>query len=564
MKAVGLAILFTALVGWVLPSSSDSDRTAPAQSAPTRRDNPHESDPFADTLVLCPPQFQPALTPWLVWREGQGHRIEVVTPRPTPLENRELIRERAVFGHLQNLWIVGDSGDRQQPDRCLVPTDYITAEVNVLFGSDPQIATDHTYADPDGDGIPELAVGRLPVDSVEQLSQQIRKIIRYEQSDSDSEWQRRINLIAGVGGFGRLVDKLIEQSTRQLVTDLIPGSFQTSVTYGSWASTYCPDPRRFSETAIERFNEGCLFWVYIGHGSRHQLDRVRLPDQSHPILDCADCRALGARQGNPIAIFLACYTGAMDGPQDCLAEEMLLRDDGPIAVIGGSRVTMPYAMGLLSLELMREYFDGDAVTLGQLLKVAKQRMAERSGEESGDDYRSLIETMGQVFSPQPGLLEAERREHLHLMHLIGDPLLRIKRPQRLSLSAPPRAHRGDAVWVTGNCPRAGRYTIEVAYRRDRFRHRPPFRGTYRSGDAIFEGYQEAYDRARDLVCYRAEHSLPAGAFRTSLRLPEDANGECVISVFNAEGAELVLGDTPIFIADPPTRVGTSSPPPTVR
>ena len=53
---------------------------------------------------------------------------------------------------------------------------------------------------------------------------------------------------------------------------------------------------------------------------------------------------------------LACYTAAFDQPQDCLAEELLKTEGGPVAVYGGSRVTMPYAMGVMGTAMMDEYF----------------------------------------------------------------------------------------------------------------------------------------------------------------------------------------------------------------
>ena len=186
----------------------------------------------------------------------------VQTALSTPLKNKKAIAATAANLKIQNVLIVGDSGDAWLNPKSLVPTDYVLAKVNVKYGSDPVIATDSPYADLDNDGVPELAIGRLPVDSPEELKAITRRIIQYESTTS-GKWQRRINLIAGMGGFGALVDKVIENTTKQILTDLVPPSFPTTMTYGSWTSPYCPDPSRFSDVAIERFNEGCMFWVYM-------------------------------------------------------------------------------------------------------------------------------------------------------------------------------------------------------------------------------------------------------------------------------------------------------------
>ncbi len=544
----------------VLVGSSGAELSAqPKQSLGNRRSLASENlDAMlgSDTLVICPDEYRSALAPWLAYRKKQGHRITLVASLATAYENRKMIQKVAANGALKNVLIVGDSGDRENRAASQVPTDFVKARVNVQFGSDPEIATDNRYADLDGDGLPELSIGRMPVDSPLELTRQIKKIIRYETSNSNSEWQRRINFIAGVGGFGQLIDKLIEQTTKQMVTDLVPPAYKTSMTYGSWTSPYCPDPRLFSKTIIERFNEGCLFWVYIGHGSRHRLDKIYLPDRAYRILDCATCDQFNSRHGNPIAIFLACYTGAMDDPRDCLAEEMWARKNGPIAVVAGSRVTMPYAMSLFSLEMLREYFDGDVQTLGELIKVAKIRMANNGA--SDDPYRSMIEGMGKSFSPKPKLLAEERREHLHLMHLIGDPLLRLKRPQAMKISVPVVANAGAVIPVTGVSPGGGTYTVEVSYKRDRYRTRPPRRREYEPTEEAFDKYQVAYDNARQLVCLRADAKVVAGQFMIEVPLPANASGDCVVSVFNTAAPNIVMGSAPVFINAMKRKSGSAS------
>ena len=373
-----------------------------------------------------------------------------------PLNVKELkqtIRRFAKSGSLKHVLIVGDVGDQ---NHLKVPTDFVKAKVNVLFGSDPEIATDNPYADLNSDGLPDLSIGRIPLDTVVEIDNYIERIIKYESPSHKQQWQRRINFIAGVGGFGSMIDGLIEQTTKTIITDLVPGEYETSMTYGSWCSPFCPDPRRFSEVAISRFNEGCLFWIYIGHGSRTALDRVRMPDRSHLILDNQTVQKLNCVEGSPIALFLACYTGAMDHPVDCLAETMLRQDGGPIAVICGSRVTMPYAMSLLSLEMVHEYFHGDAETLGELTLLSKQRMVK--GSANNPKYREMIEGMGQVFSPAPRLLDLERLEHAQLIQLIGDPLLRLRRPDRLELQAKHVPVLGNQIQVSGVSQEAGGFS----------------------------------------------------------------------------------------------------------
>ena len=500
-----------------------------------------------DVLVICPQRFQPAMAKWIQYRTKQGHSIEVLSPAPTSAGVKKQIRKVATRKTLKHVFLVGDSGDCFAQDGDLVPTDYVAAKVNVLFGSEPEIATDHTYVDFDDDGIQDLSIGRLPVDSIAEIERFTERVIRYEADQSGSQqWRRRINVVAGVGGFGRVIDGLIEQTTKQIITDLIPAGYETKMTYGSWTSPYCPDPRRFSDSTIERFNEGCLFWVYIGHGDRHRLDKVFMPDQSHDILNSQSVGKLSCREGNPIAVFLACYTGANDDPSDCLAETMLRQEKGPIAAICGTRVTMPYAMSLLSLEMVHEFFQGEAQTLGQLMMVAKRRMVK--GSDNNQEYRDLIEGLGKTFNPSPGLLEQERLEHVQLIHLVGDPLLRLKRPETIQLNSPEQATQGERFEIDGVVDSPGNLTIELAYERDRLRYRPPRRKDYDSGEVSFAKYQETYEEAQKLVWTTHTVKLEkAGAFKTEIVVPPNVSGRCVVRAVLNSDSKFAIGSSLIKV-----------------
>jgi len=96
---------------------------------------------------------------------------------------------------------------------------------------------------------------------------------------------------------------------------------------------------------------------------------------------------VNCRAGNPIAVFLACYTNAFDGDRDCLGELMLKQKNGPIATIGGSRVTMPAGMGLMSMAMLEEYFNGTAETLGEVVLKAKRELSQ--GKQEFNGYREL-------------------------------------------------------------------------------------------------------------------------------------------------------------------------------
>lgn len=502
-----------------------------------------------DTLLICPVEFQAALTEWIEYREAQGHRIRVEAPAATAAGIKLQVRRVATRHPIEHLFLIGDPGQEIPRPDVIVPTDYVDAKVNVLFGSERHIATDNTYADLDDDGLPELTLGRLPVDSPEEVQQFVQRVIDYEQNqEPDQQWRRNVNFVAGIGGFGGMIDNVIETSTRKIITDLIPEDYRTSMTFGSWRSPYCPDPRRFSETAIRRFNEGCMFWVYIGHGHPYRLDQVRFPDRNHSILDVRSAKKISCSNGSPIAIFLACYAGAADARGDCIAETMIRQPNGPIATISGSRVTMPYALSLMSLEMIREYFDGDAKTLGELTMLAKHRMV--CGDDESNEYRETVQALGKLFSPRPELLREECLEHMHLIQLFGDPLLRIKRPRKIELDSIRVVESGTTCTIRGVTPESGNLTVELVYRRDRFLQRPVPRKVYVGTDEVLEGYQETYEQANELTCNCKTIFVPAGPFEIPLEIPDNAGGRCAVRCMLNSSESFGLGSTLVEVRRP--------------
>lgn len=499
-----------------------------------------------DTLVICPDAFRGALSRWVEFRTAQQHRVLVQPPARSAYAVRRQILEVAAHNDLKHIVLVGDSGDRK-PARLQVPTDFVMARDNVKFGSELEIATDNRYADFDDDQIPDAAIGRIPVDSAAELNAFIDRVIQYEEHAKQSEAIRRINFIAGVGGFGKVVDGVIEETTKGIVTELMPGKIQTSMTYGSWTSPYCPDPRHFAESAIARFNEGCLFWVYIGHGNRHRLDNVYMPDaRAYPILNEELIDQIDCRQGNPIALFLACYTCAHDDAEDCLAEKMLRRPNGPIAAIGGTRVTKPAAMGLLSLEMMHDYFHANTATLGEILLHSKQRMIR--GSQNFRKFRDMIEGLAKAFSPN-GTFRIEKQEHVHLFHLFGDPLLRLPRPQEVIFAGPAEATAGQTIQVSGKSPVSGTLRLELAYQRDRLKERFKRRRRFDPSSNSLAEYQAVYDSARQLVCSSVEIKTNRGFFSTKLTIPQDISGPCVIRAVVNSTEGVAIGSAAIEISE---------------
>jgi len=506
-----------------------------------------------DTVVVCPAAFREAMQPWIEFREAQGHRIAVVSNAGTDDDVRKRVFDTAKKDQLRFVVLVGDA----VPDNAwyrdawaqTVPVHYAKARINVLWGSEPTIATDNWYAQPEDDADekprPRYAVGRLTADSPDDLTRMIQKILDYERSNDFGAWRQRMNFVAGVGGFGPLADMVLETAAKQFLTQSIPAEYRVSMTYASWRSPFCPDPRRFHQTTLDRLNEGSLFWVYIGHGQPLGVDRVHVPGAQYPILTTADSQQMDCRHGRPIALFMSCYTGAIDARQDCLAEEMLRAPGGPIAILAGSRVTMPYAMTVLAKSLTDECFQKHCDTLGEALLHAKQTLLAEP--RVGDQQRAMLDAMARAISPAPDQLATERAEQVLLFNLIGDPLLRLHHPKSIKLSVPKDVAAGNTVQIEGTCSIEGHGTLELVLRRDRSSIPRPNRPQYPQTPEELAAFQEIYQKTNDRRMRAVELDVRGGRFVAQLDVPPETEGACHICMLVSGKDDFALGSVDVDV-----------------
>lgn len=507
---------------------------------------PHPATPEAvDVVVVRPAAWADALVPWKAYREAQGHHIAELDTAADSRTIRAAIAQLSA-SQTEPIRYLLLAGDVSADVAINVPTCYYDSTAMSQFGGEATIASDNPYADLDGDSVPELAIGRIPADSAEQLRQVLARVIAFEQQRDFSSWRRDVHVVAGVGGFGAIADSVIEMTTRRFLADRIPGWSELSMTQASVNSHYCPDPWRFSEACIDRMNQGGMFWVYIGHGQVKTLDYMRAGEDWLPILNHHHVPAIDVGSHPPIAIFLACYTGAFDAIEDSLAEELMLSPTGPIASLAASRVSGPYGLAMLSDGLLSSCFDEQVSTLGDVVLHAKQRLlqdtrpetspqetslpsatnhtsARTSNQTSGHmDQLQMIGAIASALSPSDYDLAAERREHVWQMNLLGDPMLRLCHPGPLALQVAERAAPGETIQIVGNSDVPGQLLVELVLRRDQVRKELDTVGVDLVSERGRAGYQKRYQAANQHTLLKHGQLLDgSGSFQVDMRIPLD-------------------------------------------
>jgi Peptidase family C25 len=435
-----------------------------AVDAPNQVDSPSPSI-LSRVIAVCPPDFQSALQPWVQRREREGLDVVVIEPSALAEDLKRTLAENN-HGRCQYILLVGDAEYSPQTKPTdpgqFIPTVYRNADVSAPYQQASQLPGDYLYGDFDDDGIANAAVGRVPVKSAEQLTGYINRVIAYEDSTDFGRWRSRVDLIAGIGGFGTVIDGAIEMVASGIITGSLPGYVHTRITHASPTSDFHPGADAFTSTVLRNYQEGAKFWVYAGHGWINELDRVPPTQFGRPILAMDDVSSLHRPPSSaPIALMLACYTGAYDLPEDCLAERMLFADQGPIAILAGSRVTMPYGNAAAAIGLIQATYHGRSRRLGDAwLKTLQELATPTANDPELQSRRMMVDGIATVLGGGTRV-DDERREHMQLYNWLGDPTLRMAMDQPVEIAAGQDAVVGQAWGLAGTTPIAGSMTIEI-------------------------------------------------------------------------------------------------------
>jgi hypothetical protein len=450
----------------------------------------------AEYLVVAPPEFVGALEDLCAHRSREYSVVLVRTDDVAAKfgEGAEGIAKLVEAVRPRYLLLAGDV------DR--VPTStrkggYTSAK----FPSDEDLSTDHLFG---------TVAGRFPADTVEELRAMVAKTVGYETRGQAGRWQKKIAFVTGEGGFGAMVDTLLERQFSSVVANDIPPAYDVEVAYAKPSSRYCYYPPKFEENALRLLNEGALFYAYVGHGMRTAFDDVSYKGRFYPIFEEKAAGRVEAGAGLPIMVIIACNTGEFDSPQgDCIGEALFKRPRGPVAFIGGSRITQPYANTLFGHKLVERVFRTKARTIGLALQGAREDVL-------GDDasgIRKSADLLAAVVQG-PDSLRPMREDVVLHYNLLGDPALVIRRPtEELELDTLGILAPGRKILVTGRAA-SGPVEVTLECPRNRFCHPTDLQGA-----DVEKAILRRYENANNKVIRRAEAAVEEERFEVELELP---------------------------------------------
>jgi hypothetical protein len=392
----------------------EQDTSADVLSSPTS----------VDYLIISHRDFLTSLAPLAAHRAAQGLHVKTVDVQEVydqfgyGLMSAEAIRDFIAYAYSQwpapapaHVLLVGDGAyDFRGFTSYGTPT-FIPPYLEMVDPDTGETATDNRYVTVTaGDILPDLNIGRLPVNTAQEADAMVAKILSYEALPS-ADWMRRAlfvtdDLQLGGGNFYEYSNGIADGSTlyQGNTVKFLPDAYARTKVYMATPPPnqqvgFCdyenPSVSCRSQIIDELNGPGALLVSYIGHGTRKNWAVERLFDEV----------ALGQVNNAgryPIMLPMTCNEGYFHDPnpaQTSLSEiGVRMQANGSIASWAPTGFGLAPGHDLLEKGLFLALFY-DKVRLGAATTQGKLYLAANT--PPGANYADLIDTF--LLLGDPGL-----------------------------------------------------------------------------------------------------------------------------------------------------------------
>jgi hypothetical protein len=340
----------------------------------------------ADYLIITSADFVAAVEPLALARRAKGLSVEIIPleeiydefgfGEETPLAIRAFLRHASqewAAPSPRYLLLVGDA--TYDFRGYLEPSpQYHVPPILVSVTHSGETISDSRLVELDGDGQPDLAVGRWPVSSEREVESLVERTLTYQDGTSVHSGSLFV-ADESDSAFTAMSERLIQESNLKENSRVLVGPS--------------------AEDVLQAWNQGAWLINYAGHGS---LD-IWGKNES---LSAEALEGLLPGVRPPIVVQLTCLTGYFAHPtQPSLAEEMLWHENGPVTVIAATSLTLSSHQEPFATALLAAFADPTVLTVGEALLHAQN-------------------------SVEPG--NAGMQEIVDTFVLLGDPAVSVGRP----------------------------------------------------------------------------------------------------------------------------------------
>lgn len=347
-------------------------------------------------------------------------------------------------------------------------------------------------------GQPDVAVGRLPLRSIEDAQAMVDKIINYSNNEHAGNWQNEICMMGDDGNQNShmktadKVAKMIEQNYSNYNVNKI---YWDAYKRTSSATGYSyPDVTRLIKQQIQ---SGALMMNYCGHGAAYAM--------SHEYVMKLDDFETSQSNYLPLWITASCDIMPFDGQEDNIGETVLLnRKGGGIAFFGTTRTVYASYNEVMNLAFTK-YVLTPGISIGEAARLAKCELVSKGSD-----------------------LTCNKLQYT----LLGDPALHLATPKQqivvdsingLSADETIKLAAGSVVQITGHIENSdedtdtdfdGVVTLSVRDAEETI--------TCRLNNTTSDGADEPFvynDRTKTL--YRGSDNVESGVFHVTFTIPKD-------------------------------------------
>ncbi|KPJ48921.1 hypothetical protein AMJ40_06625, partial [candidate division TA06 bacterium DG_26] len=325
--------------------------------------SPTGDDP-GSYLIIAADTFASSIQPLADWKSQKG--LPTVLTKLSEIPPGD---SAAIHGHIKNAyetWPIAPEYVLLVGDVEFLPTGMHLGIYPPPWGEYFEFGTDHCFSLVAGDDIfSDLFIGRLPVNSAEECSVVVTKLLDYEVTpDSTNTIWFEYAAAVGVKQPGRIF-----QQTCRTIRDIMlsSGYAQVDTLFEGSSPPGYATPQDISDS----LNQGRTFLIFRGHGGQDGW----WTDGSFNILATEHVDTLKNARSYPVVIAPTCLANAFfDENQECMGEAFLLQNNGSAGYFGATDVSYSFWNDSLAIGIFRGIFEEGAYHFQQACNYGKLHM----------------------------------------------------------------------------------------------------------------------------------------------------------------------------------------------
>jgi hypothetical protein len=272
------------------------------------------------------------------------------------------------------LLLVGDATSDYRNYLDMAPKNVVPAPM-VAVSFSGETVSDSILADVDGDGMPNLAVGRWPVNTPEEAADLVARTLAYEKGTA----------VSATFFAADSTESQFGSTAQNIATNSGLPEAEVQILIG---------PQAEEVTAI--LNDGAWLATYIGHGSLRQWGKENIFT-----LDAIDNLTA---ENPPIVVQLTCLTGLFTQPeQTSLTELLLTHPSGPVLSVAATSLTLSSNQEPFATSLIQHLNDPTVERMGDAFQAAKLSLDIKNGglREIIDTFALFGDPSAHIVRPNP-------------------------------------------------------------------------------------------------------------------------------------------------------------------